>query len=194
MMKDDPWQELVKAAEAVLREQEQTNLTYGVREGASPLAPWPSQPARIVFLDFDGVLNSHQSALELGTRYRFAPACVSALNSVLHQSGAHIVITSSWRQSFTLRENAQFLERDGVVPGRVVGQTPWLERERGAEINAWLQNAPFPISGFVILDDREDMMMHGQRLIRVNPSAGLSTLHVRRALALLKTPWPESKS
>jgi hypothetical protein len=160
-----------------------------VREGAAPLAPWPSQPAQIVFLDFDGVLNSDLSMSEIGTRYRFAPSCVAALNSMLLQSGAHIVITSSWRQNFALRENAQFLERDGVISGRVVGQTPWLERERGAEIDAWLRHVPFAVSSFVILDDRNDMAMHSQRLIRVNPSAGLSPMHVRRALATLNVPW-----
>lgn len=179
----------MKAVEAAFEDSLRTNLIYGVRAGAPPIAPWPSEPCRIVFLDFDGVLNSEHSTKQLGTRYRFERSNVAALNDVLRLSEALIVITSSWRESWTLRENAEFLERDGVLPGRVVGKTPMLERERGLEIEAWLRSAPYSVTSFVILDDRDDMAMHQERLIRVSPQVGLNLEHAQRAIELLAIPW-----
>jgi hypothetical protein len=179
----------IKAMEAAFQDSQRTDLVYGVRAGDSPIAPWPTEPCRIVFLDFDGVLNSEQSTQQLGTRYRFERSSVEALNGVLRQSEAHIVITSSWRESWSLRENAEFLERDGVLPARVVGKTPVLGQERGLEIEAWLRSAPYAVASFVILDDREDMAMHRERLVRVNPQVGLSLAQAERAIELLATPW-----
>ena len=179
----------IKAMEAAFQDSQRTDLIYGVREGAPPLAPWPTGPCRIVFLDFDGVLNSEQSTQQLGTRYRFARSSVEALNGVLRQSEAHIVITSSWRESWSLRENAEFLERDGVLPSRVVGKTPTLGQERGLEIEAWLRSAPYAVASFVILDDRDDMAMHRGRLVQVSPLVGLSSAQAKRAIELLAIPW-----
>src|SRR5688572_10201913 len=126
----------LQATERTVSENARTDQIYGVRMGASPLAAWPSNPCSIIFLDFDGVLNSDKSTQELGTRYRFSRVSVEAFNSILRGEDARIVISSSWREHWTLKENAQFLERDGVSPGRVIGKTPSLEgRERGLEID-----------------------------------------------------------
>ena len=91
-------QQAIEAAEKAVMAAERTDHVYGVREGAGPIAPWPMKSCKIVFLDFDGVLNSEQSVRELGTRYRFAPNNVAALNEVLRQTDAFLVISSSWRE------------------------------------------------------------------------------------------------
>ena len=189
MAKNDALIEAMKAAERAVLEYQRTDHIYGVRDGAPPLAPWPTSSCPIVFLDFDGVLNSDRSTQELGTRYRFARSSVAALNGVLQQSGALLVVSSTWREHWTLRENAEFLERDGVLPGRVVGKTPTLERERGLEIDAWLRSVPYSVTSFVILDDRDDMAMHRDRLVQVKPEVGLSQSQAQRAIELLGTPW-----
>jgi len=180
--------EAMKAAEKALIEAQRTDHIYGVRTGAAPIAPWPAAPCKIIFLDFDGVLNSEQSVRQLGTRHRFAEASGAALNEILQQTEARIVVTSSWRESWTLRENARFLERDGVLPGRVVGKTAALEQERGFESDAWLRSVPHPVASFVILDDHEDMARHRERLVQVNPQIGLSMPLARRANELLALP------
>ena len=166
-----------------------TDLPYGIREGSPPSAPWPIKPCKIVFLDFDGVLNSEQSVKQLGTRYRFARANVNALNEALKQTDARIVITSSWREGWTLKEIVVFLERDGVVPGRVVGKTRALGGKRGIEIDAWLCSAPYNVESFVIFDDKDDMAMHQNRLVQVNQQVGLIFSDAQRAIELLSTPW-----
>jgi hypothetical protein len=181
--------EAMKAAERAVIDAQRTDHIYGARDGAPPLAPWPTSPCRIVFLDFDGVLNCERSTQELGTRYRFAKSGIAALNTVLEQSGALVVITSTWREHWTLRENAEFLERDGLIRGRVVGKTPTLDQERGLEIDSWLHSVPYSITSYVILDDRDDMAMHRQRLIQVNPEVGLDQTQALRATELLAKPW-----
>lgn len=185
---DDAIEVARKAAEQAALAAQQTDHVYGVREGAAFIAPWPSGPSPILFLDFDGVLNCERSFDGTGERYRFGGDNVSALNRILLQTDARIVITSTWRLYWSLQENSEFLERDGVLPGRVVGKTADLSLERGYEIDAWLKGAPFEVAGFVILDDRDDMAMHLPRLIRVEPYRGLTMADADRAIQLLAFP------
>jgi HAD domain in Swiss Army Knife RNA repair proteins len=180
--------EAYKEVEKALLESQRTDLIYGVREGAPPIAPWPTQPCKLVFLDFDGVLNSDLSVAQLGTRYRFWPPSIKALNHVLQESGACVVITSTWREHWTLSENAAALERDGLLPRRVVGKTAASGGERGLEIDSWLRSVPYPVKSFVILDDRNDMAMHRSRLIQIDPRAGLGWPQAQRAIELLAAP------
>ena len=181
--------EAMKAAEKAVLDGQRTDQIYGVRAGAPPLAPWPTEPCRIVFLDFDGVLNSEQSIQEFGTRYRFADSSVAALNEVLQKTEARVVITSSWREALSLHEIIKYLERDGVLARRVVGKTQFLEKERGLEIDGWLCSVPYSLSSYVIFDDRDDMAMHHERLVQVNPQVGLSMAQAQRAIEVLAKPW-----
>jgi hypothetical protein len=182
-----------KAAERALLEAQRTDLLYGVREGAPPIAPWPKEPCKIVFLDFDGVLNCDHSVCELGTRYKFWPASIKALNEVLTRTGARIVISSTWREHWTLSENAASLEKAGLVPGRIVGKTCVSETERGIQIDSWLKAVPYVVESFVILDDKDDMAMHRQRLVRVDSKTGFGMNDARRAIEVLAMPWQNNR-
>lgn len=59
---------------------------------------------------------------------------------------------------------------------------------------SWLKSAPYPVQSFVILDDKDDMAMHRQRLVRVDPKVGLGMKEARQAIALLATPWRQKTS
>jgi hypothetical protein len=181
--------EAYKAAEQALLEAQRTDLLYGVREGMRPIAPWPTEPCKIVFLDFDGVLNCDESVCALGTRYKFWPASIKALNEVLTRTGARVVISSTWREHWTLSENAASLEKAGLVQGRVVGKTCVSETERGIQIDSWLKAVPYPVDSFVILDDKDDMAMHRRRLVRVDSKTGLGMKDTQQAIEILATPW-----
>jgi hypothetical protein len=177
---------LSDAASAATRGTDGTQRTewiYGPRAGTSFLAPWPTQPCKVVFLDFDGVLKNAGSMAERGTSYEFDPKSVEALNEILHRTGALMVISSSWRCFWPLQELVEFLELAGVLPGRVVGRTPELEVERGLEIDAWLKAAPFPVASFVILDD---MAMHRDRLVLTSFDNGLTLGHAYRSIEVLE--------
>lgn len=175
--------------EKAFLKNQRSDLLYGVREGAPPIAPWPTVPCKLIFLDFDGVLNCDLSVSRLGTRYKFWPPSIKALNELLELSGARIVISSSWREHWSLGENAVALERAGLLRGRVVGKTPVLDRDRGVEIGVWLKSVPYQVESFVILDDKEDMTVHRQRLVRVDSTVGLGANDVRDAVAVLAVPW-----
>lgn len=180
---------LSKVIEELERAYDQNKLSdhiYGVRVGAAPIAPWPTKPCKIIFLDFDGVLNSEMSAVETGNRYKFSKDSVAALNKILQLTDAYIVITSSWRESWTLIENAAVLERAGIIKGRVVGKTSVLGRERGLEIDSWLRFVPYIVQSFVILDDRDDMALHKDRLIKINPKIGLTLELADQTIELLQ--------
>ena len=177
-----------KEVEKALLEGQRTDQLYGVREGSHPIAPWPAEPCNIVFLDFDGVLNSDLSIAQLGTQYRFWPQSIEALNHILKETNARVVITSTWREHWTLSENASALEKDKMLPGRVVGKTSATGGLRGLEIDSWLKSVPYPVRSFVILDDREDMAMHSSRLIRIDPRVGLGMREAQAAIQMLKAP------
>lgn len=177
--------EAFQAAEKALLEAQRTDLLYGVREGAAPIAAWPTQPCKVVFLDFDGVLNSDHSVAQLGTRYRFWPPSIKALNHILQQTSARIVISSTWREHWTLSENAHALEKAGLLPGFVVGKTASSDGARGLEIDSWLRAVPYSVESFVILDDRDDMAMHRNRLVQIDPQKGLGLPDAKRAIELL---------
>jgi hypothetical protein len=186
---DKALQEAMAAAAKEVEENQASDSLYGIPEGRSPLAPWPKRPCKIVFLDFDGVLNSEMSNRALGTRYKFAEPSVEALNQILLESRSYVVITSSWRGNWTLRENAVFLQQAGVMPICVLGKTSMLNDLRGREIELWLQKVPFAVESFVILDDRMDMEPYQDRLVLIDSQSGLDQKHIEKAVRILNQPW-----
>ena len=165
---------------------------------------------KIVFLDIDGVLN-HSS-----TRHTVLPnsieplpipidpKCMERLNRLIAETGARIVISSSWRLFARWQDLGPALARHGLV-GDVIGETPdlpnnkaWLANwqtrhgkafefdrlERGWEIGEWLAAHP-EVTAFVILDDCSDMDALKPWLVLTHPCDGLDDPDVERAKWLL---------
>jgi hypothetical protein len=189
MRTSDELIQAMEAADKAARESQSVEQIYGVRAGMPPIAPWPTEPCKIIFLDIDGVLNSEKSARQFGTRYRFGHANVAALNEILRQGDPRLVITSSWREGLMLSEIVGHLVRDGVLARSVAGKTQFLQKSRGLEIDAWLRSAPYAVFSFVILDDHADMEMYFSRLVQIDPQVGLSLTQAQRAIEILATPW-----
>lgn len=146
------------------------------------MAPSPP-PRRVVFLDIDGVLNSHAYFItqQLGTLMDVLdPAAVLRLDALARRSGARVVISSSWRVKRPLDRLSAMLREHGFQ-GEVIGATPVLSLPRSLEIQAWLDAAPEPPDAFVILDDGE--MDHlADRLVQTTFEEGLTDEHVEEAL------------
>jgi predicted mannosyl-3-phosphoglycerate phosphatase (HAD superfamily) len=62
---------------------------------------------KVIFLDIDGVLCNHES-ISAGYKTRTAPEqdpygphvdCVAALNRIIKETGAKIVVSSTWRHA-----------------------------------------------------------------------------------------------
>ena len=110
----------------------------------------------VVFLDIDGVLNSkqwyaHDAASHEGIslterklwEHSIDPDCVQRLNRILQQTGAVVIVSSSWRKKHALSEIVSALESRGFR-GEVEGATSANGTlSRAEEITEWLaENRP----------------------------------------------------
>jgi Swiss Army Knife RNA repair-like protein len=153
---------------------------------------------RIVFLDMDGVVNSHvwfekMQADALSRRpisHMIDPECVARLNRLLDISGADVVISSSWRIVHILGEINAALKEKGFT-GRIIGKTPVCGPVRGAEIQAWLTARVRNAEDIVILDDNSDMAHLTPRLVLTSWGVGLTDDDVDRAIALFGIEFTE---
>ena len=152
---------------------------------------------RLIFLDFDGVLNSEawrenrgprDPAIDIATldnneRYALRsldPAAVQVLETIVRRLDARVVVSSSWRLDFTVPQLNWLLAYHGfsdVVLGATPDSTRWPHgtagsRTRGGEIAVWLGALNVQPAEYVILDD-EAVTGHGDRLYKLDPMVGL---------------------
>lgn len=149
---------------------------------------------KIVFLDFDGVLNHAKwfhaqaglwnSGPIMRDEDHFDPRAVDRLNNLIDRTEAVVVVSSTWRLHLTVDELANLLQRVGFR-GKVFGKTPELPTDRGLEIQAWLELHARPDPHFVILDDNADMAHLSAFLVQTSFAYGLQDEHVARAYAIL---------
>lgn len=141
---------------------------------------------KVVFLDFDGVLNSEEWYWKGGTLAvvpTFDPACVERLRRILDATGAAVVLTTAWRVNGVERCIGWLAEAG--LECRVIGRTPRLRGDRRDEIRAWLVRHGATVERFVVLDDSEDADIGGGRFVRTDWRRGLQDDHVERAVAVL---------
>jgi hypothetical protein len=143
----------------------------------------------VIFLDFDGVLNSHAYLKNRGGVKDLDPRAVALLNEILRRSKAKIVVSSMWRLG-GIDSVRGHLKRVGCI-GEVIGITPVLSTRRGNEIAEWLSINGEQVSTFVILDDDSDMEHLLPRLVQTTFATGLQAVHVERALGKLLVPWAQ---
>lgn len=177
---------------------------------------------RIVFLDFDGVLNQGWG-LPL-------PILVRRLNTLTRATSAKVVVHSSWRYGRTIDHLRTILEGWNVV-AEVVGVAPipegstvkengilqiptkaaikflaalpeeyeiQLEQlwdyERAAAIQHWLNEQPEDsIESFVILDDHDFFAHLSANHVQITASVGLTDNQVKKAKEILLAPSKESE-
>lgn len=134
---------------------------------------------RVVFLDIDGVLNYRQHNLKVGETARldemgqpdwwtamFNRDCVTQLNRIVRETGAKVVLSSSWRKSFSVSDMQSMLEDKGFE-GELIGATPDHGKRpcRGEEAQAWLSDHP-EVESFVLIDDSLDMFPYSDRWVQ----------------------------
>jgi hypothetical protein len=113
----------------------------------------------------------------------FNPKSCQLLNEIIKETGAEIVVSSSWRLDGENRLNSLF--KHFGLP-RIYSITPCLNTERGIEIDAWLAAHP-EVDGYVILDDDEDMTAEQMPFfIKTNPyEDGLDERCKEKAIEIL---------
>ena len=145
---------------------------------------------RVLFLDVDGVLNraSFQPDDATGLRSWIEPEPAGRLDAVLARTGAHVVMSSSWRLDHSLDELRAELAAAGIA-ATVIGATPALDDQpRWREIEAWMVAHQLAREAIVILDDARDMGALGERFVRTDPSAGLDDITAAAVIALFEQP------
>lgn len=127
---------------------------------------------KYIFLDIDGVLNSNFFFIERSQSDRWKEAyekypqeiahgvcsiderTVNRLNRIIKETGAKIVVSSSWRHDPYLQSIFSVVG----IEATIFDITPLSQsRIRGEEIQAWLCQHPEPCK-YVILDDDCDML------------------------------------
>lgn len=151
---------------------------------------------KVIFLDIDGVLRPVQ---ERG----FNKKCVDNLNFLTKETGAKIVISSTWRER-GIEEVIKFL-KDHDVEGDIIDITPifvaqkawgkdWEKQikvriPRGLEIREWIRdytNMERYIESYVIVDDSEDMLLNQvDHYVKVDQTKGFDKKCLNKALNIL---------
>jgi hypothetical protein len=153
---------------------------------------------KIIFLDFDGVLNSRRwfeknQAEIIASRSFFErhsaeldPEAVARVKRIVDETGAQVIVSSTWRLLHTNDQLKDHLEAKGWPNAPIVGRTPDIReagRKRGDEIAMWLSNHR-DVTNFVCLDDDSDFH-DDQNLIQTSWEVGIEDAHVDIAIESL---------
>lgn len=168
---------------------------------------------RCVFLDFDGVLNSHTYLKSisrrsiLGDSVMIDPANIARLNRLCSDGATEVVIPSSWRygrshvalHELLLSRGFTGVVRDKLPDWKVEetrrGNLVAVAQERGDEIQDWLdENAErLEVTAFVVLDDIGDMAAVRDHFVQTSFETGLTDVDVTRALEILNRPYKSAR-
>jgi hypothetical protein len=143
----------------------------------------------IIFLDIDGVMN-HANHFVRSSKHQlqeFCPRSERNLKRIIKEGDAKIVVSSSWRGYDTAEQIGQWLFSHYELDTYVIGVTPHLKnRERGYEIQRYIDFANHPITNFVILDDDRDMVHLLPHLVCTDYKWGLTVEKCEQAIKILK--------
>lgn len=155
---------------------------------------------KIIFLDIDGVLNSaeffarrHKATglMQGGSRPQsINPDALRRLERLVEETGAEIVVSSTWRIGRTKQDLQKLLRMAGFKYWNlIIGRTPTtnsFNERRGREIKLWLdQHVGEEEPRFVILDDDSDMDELLDHLVKSANKRGLTDEEVDAAVAML---------
>ena len=101
----------------------------------------------------------------------FSKLAVSNINYLIHWTNAKIVVTSTWRNNFTIEELKSIFKKQGIH-GEVVDKTG-IGLSRGEEILEWLDSNV--VDKYVVIDDQvKDILIHidEKKVIHVNSQIG----------------------
>lgn len=119
---------------------------------------------KVIFLDFDGVLNSVNTPGVYGMDGpMLEPEKMALLKQLVDATGAEIVLTTSWREHWSAdpkecdSTGSRIRQIFAACGLRILDRTPELHTQREQEILSWLDGHP-EVRQFVVLDDR--LMAH----------------------------------
>ena len=163
---------------------------------------------KVIFLDIDGVLNTNRWYTQMETNtpqdkygYAFDPKAVTNLKRIVAETGADIVISSSWKCMGLSQMEDMWEDRN--LPGKIIGITPnsisdemllnadidsiELFHIRGEEIKEWLTKYGKQVSNYAIIDDMDNMLPEQQsHFVKTNPEVGITAEDADKIITILK--------
>lgn len=139
---------------------------------------------KIIFLDFDGVMmcGRHAFPSPLHKGFEFYPRSVENLKDLITQTGAKIVVTSTYRRLY----KPEILKEKFLAPYALdkhfLGVTPANQGGRGDEIRAFLES--HHIQAYVIFDDMP-IQGFGDRFFRIHSFEGITKHQIEEAAKVL---------
>lgn len=157
---------------------------------------------KIIFLDMDGVLNSIEAMIKRheakgpAALYWTDPILVERVNKLIEDTGAYVVVSSTWRKLRSEEEMNELLKKQGVecsmlgcTPNHVPRSDGNGHGYRGDEIKAWLKENEkglnVRVDSFIILDDDSDMDPFMDRLVQTKGRVGLQDADCDKARSML---------
>jgi hypothetical protein len=155
---------------------------------------------RVIFLDFDGVLNTPADYeampgnIVIGDGPPLCRTKMALLNQLIARTEAKVVLSTSWRLAMSLVDAEAWLVNHGFV-GMVIDSTPrdisttfdWgsgRRPQRSDEILTWLTGHR-EVKSFVVLDDDRRATVPS-RTVLTEERIGLTAAHVEVAIAILQ--------
>lgn len=151
----------------------------------------------IIFLDFDGVVETIYweqdengvwsfNVHKYGREQLNNKQAIGWLNELYSKVPYDIVVSSSWRIGMTIEELQNLITNSGFNPEiKVIGATPRLCRQRGEEIQQWIDDNNFT-GKFIIVDDDSDMCHLLPLLVRTDCQLGFTIYDFQKSLKLLQ--------
>lgn len=145
----------------------------------------------IIFLDFDGVLNSKTTWKKDWTgpsasNEKLNPDMVKRAARLVKELPAQVVVSSAWRLYYDVSYLNEITAQFGMPVDAFIDRTKSIDSmdpraERGGEIKEWLDRYP-QVKRFVILDDSDDMFPVMGHLVQTTWEDGLQDNHVEAVL------------
>jgi hypothetical protein len=163
---------------------------------------------RYVFLDIDGVVATFRMANKI--RWDLNPICQNYLGKIIEETGAKLVITSSWRMK-NVEKTKELLEQKGFrycssIVGVTIRAKNFLKPDsrltipmpQGIEVKHYInelvrfQSTPFREFelgvdyNYVILDDNDDMLLEqANHFVCIDCITGLTEQTAQMAIEIL---------
>lgn len=162
---------------------------------------------KVIFLDIDGVLNTqdwHSRMTKDTPRDEFGwvfdPVAVENLGHVVKETGASIIISSSWKFLGLAKLREMWKIRN--LPGTILDITPNTVSDevllnanldemelgvcRGNEIKEWLSRHKGEVSNYVIIDDFDDLLPEQEdHVVLTDTLIGITKFDAEKAIAIL---------
>ena len=139
---------------------------------------------KVIFLDFDGVINDYFSFNEVNKKN------VDVLKRIIDKTEAKVVVTSSHKYAWQRNGNNYKMQNNRYVSKlsqkgvEIFDVTPYANGNREEEILEYLKNHP-EITGYVILDDDYIIESVKDHEIFIDLQAGLKEEHIQPAIEIL---------